>query len=80
MSDRGFIRATLTSTLPKAKRGRGRPPHLDDPPVALNTTIPESVDLLLRVLSAQTGRPRSELLTEAIRAQAKRLSKKKPRF
>jgi hypothetical protein len=57
----------------------GRPPHLDDPPVLLSTTIPTSVDALLRELSAATGRPRSELLTEAVRIMARRYSTQKHR-
>jgi hypothetical protein len=55
-----------------AKRGRGRPPHADDPPVLLSTSIPTSIDRILRELSAKLGRPRSELLADAITAYARR--------
>jgi len=54
------------------KPSRGRPPHTDDPPVLLSTSIPTSVDLLLRELAEKLSRPRSELLAEAIRAYARR--------
>lgn len=50
----------------------GRPAHADDPPVLLSTSIPSSVDGTLRDLSAKLGRPRSELLADAIRAYARR--------
>jgi hypothetical protein len=51
---------------------RGRPAHKDDPPVLLSTSIPASADKMLRELSDQIGRPRSELLADAIRAYARR--------
>jgi hypothetical protein len=54
------------------KRKAGRPPHVDDPPVLLSTSIPTSVDRTLRELSAVLGRPRSELLADAIRAYARK--------
>jgi hypothetical protein len=55
----------------KAAR-RGRPPHADDPPVFLGTTIPTSVDKLIREISATLGRPKSEILADAIRGYARR--------
>ena len=55
------------------KPKRGRPPHTDDPPVLLSTSIPTSIDHLLRDLSATLQRPRSELLADAIRAYARRV-------
>jgi hypothetical protein len=55
----------------KKKRGPGRPKHTDDPPVKLMTTIPKSIDRLLTVLKERTGRPRSELIAEALRSYAK---------
>jgi hypothetical protein len=56
---------------------RGRPPHSDDPPVFLGTTIPRSADNILRELSVRLGRPRSELLAEAIRFLSRRYTKNK---
>jgi hypothetical protein len=53
------------------KRGRGRPKHSEDPPVILATTIPKSLDRALREHAKLTGRPRSEHLSEAIRAYLK---------
>jgi len=55
------------------KSKRGRPPHTDDPPVLLSTSIPRSIDRLLRQLSTTLQRPRSELLADAIRAYARRV-------
>jgi hypothetical protein len=55
---------------PRAKRGR--PAHRDDPPILLSTTIPSSIDRLLREISERLQRPRSELLSEAVRALARR--------
>ena len=55
------------------KSKRGRPPHTDDPPVLLSTSIPTTTDRLLRRLSADLKRPRSELLADAIRAYARRV-------
>jgi len=55
-----------------AKPQRGRPAHTDDPPVLLSTSIPTTTDRLLRRLSADLKRPRSELLADAIRAYARR--------
>jgi metal-responsive CopG/Arc/MetJ family transcriptional regulator len=57
---------------------RGRPKHADDPPVLLSTSIPQSVDHLLRELSQQLGRPRSELIADAVRAYARRYPELKP--
>ena len=54
------------------KRGPGRPKHTDDPPVILATNIPKSLDRVLREHAKATGRPRSELLAEAIRAYLKK--------
>jgi hypothetical protein len=54
------------------KQKRGRPAHTDDPPVLLSTTIPTSIDRLLRDLSTRIGRPRSELVADAVRAYARR--------
>jgi hypothetical protein len=53
---------------------RGRPAHLDDPPVMVGTTIPSSINKLLKELSVRLGRPRSELLADAIRAYARRFA------
>jgi hypothetical protein len=53
---------------------RGRPAHTDDPPVLLSTSIPSTVDRILRELSDRLERPRSELLAEAIRAYARRFA------
>jgi len=40
--------------------------------VLLSTSIPTSVDAILRELSDKQGRPRSELLADAIRAYARK--------
>jgi len=40
--------------------------------VLLSTSIPTSVDKMLRELSEEMNRPRSELLADAIRAYARR--------
>jgi len=53
-------------------RRRGRPPHLDDPPAKLATTIPGSLNLRLRSLAARTGRPVSEHLAKALVSYLKR--------
>jgi hypothetical protein len=51
---------------------RGRPAHLDDPPVMVGTTIPKSAAELLKELSERLNRPRSEILADAIRGYARR--------
>ena len=48
----------------------GRPPHKDDPPEMVGTTVPKSVNRLLKQLSTTLDRPKSEVLAEAIRAYA----------
>ncbi|HYT73506.1 MAG TPA: ribbon-helix-helix domain-containing protein [Vicinamibacterales bacterium] len=55
-----------------ARPRRGRPPHTDDPPVMVGTTVPTSINRLLMDLSRRLGRPRSEILADAIRAYARR--------
>jgi hypothetical protein len=52
---------------------RGRPPHREDPPKLFSTTIPISVYALLDDISARQGRPKSEVLTDAIRAYGRRV-------
>ena len=52
-----------------AKRGRGRPRHLD-PPKMLATNLPTSVYSLLSDLAAALRRTKSQVLTEAIQAYA----------
>ena len=54
------------------KRRLGRPAHRDDPPKLFSTTIPTSIYEALDELSRKHGRPKSELLTDAIRAYARR--------
>jgi hypothetical protein len=54
------------------RKRRGRPPHTDDPPVFLGTTIPSSIDRMLRDMADRLERPRSEILADAIRAYARR--------
>jgi hypothetical protein len=56
----------------KSKPRIGRPPHTDDPPQLFSTTIPESVYGLLRELSEKQNRPKSEILSDALRAYARR--------
>jgi hypothetical protein len=48
--------------------------------VLLSTTIPQSVDRLLRELSDRLERPRSELLTDAIVALARRFGVERHMF
>ena len=55
---------------------RGRPRHIDDPAHQFSTTIPDSVRQLLSDLSEALKRPKSEILTDAIRAYARRFSNK----
>ena len=43
------------------------PKHADDPPVKLMTTVPESVSELLDSLKQRLGRPRSEIIADAVR-------------
>jgi hypothetical protein len=54
------------------RRPRGRPPHTEDPPVPLATTIPRSIDRALRQLAADTDRPMSEHLAHALRTYIRR--------
>jgi hypothetical protein len=55
------------------KRGerRGRPPNTD-PPKLFSTTLPESVYKLISDLSEAQHRTKSEILTDALRAYARR--------
>lgn len=73
-----LIRGMLCGMARTPKPKRGRPAHRDDPPVLLSTSIPTSVDRLLRGMSDALGRPRSELLADAIRAYARRYADIKP--
>jgi hypothetical protein len=57
---------------------RGRPPHRDDPPKLFSTTIPTSVYALLSDIATRQGRPKSEVLTDAIRGYGRRVSFLKP--
>jgi hypothetical protein len=50
----------------------GRPRHDDDPPKLFSTTIPSSIYRLLVDLSARHRRTKSAILTEALRAYARR--------
>lgn len=59
------------STVP---RKRGRPPHTDDPPKLFSTTIPESAYTLLATLAEAQHRTKSEILTDALRAYARRFT------
>jgi len=52
----------------------GRPPHLDDPPKLFSTTIPKSVYFLLDDIASRQGRPKSEVLADAIRAYGRRIA------
>jgi hypothetical protein len=52
---------------------RGRPPHRDDPPKLFATTLPESVHNLLDDLSKVQRRPKSEIITDAVRAYSRRI-------
>ena len=67
-----FIRARLLDMARTQKPKRGRPAHTDDPPVLLSTSIPGSVDRILRELAVRSGRPRSELIADAVLAYARR--------
>jgi hypothetical protein len=67
-----LIGATLADMARTQKPKRGRPAHTDDPPKLLSTSIPTSVDEMLREMSDKLNRPRSELLADAIRAYARR--------
>jgi len=60
----------------EAKSRRGRPRHSDDPPKLFSTTIPESVYKVLDGLARSQGRPKSEILADAIRAYARRFESK----
>ena len=59
------------------RKRRGRPPHTDDPPVFLGTTVPTSIDRLLRNLADRQEQPRSKILADAIRAYARRFAEYK---
>ena len=61
-----------------AKRGRGRPRHLD-PPKMLATNLPTSVYSLLSDLAAALRRTKSQVLTEAIQAYAAKYAAFLPR-
>ena len=54
-------------------RGRGRPANLDKPHL-FSTTLPESVYTLLSDLAEAQHRTKSEILTDAVRAYARRFS------
>lgn len=56
------------------QRGRGRPPNTD-PPTLFSTTLPTSVYKLLSDLSEAQHRTKSEILTDALRAYARRFEK-----
>jgi hypothetical protein len=56
---------------------KGRPAHTDDPPRMVGTTVPESVIGLLNQLTIRLERPKSEILSDAIRAYARRYPAKK---
>ena len=59
--------------MPRTPRPRrGRPPHREDPPKLFSTTIPTSVYALLSAISTRQGRPKSEVLTDAIRGYSRR--------
>jgi hypothetical protein len=60
----------MPAAIKTIKRKRGRPKHATDPPKLFSTTIPMSVYGLLQELSERLERPKSEVLTEAIRAYA----------
>ena len=70
--DTCFLRILGSAMARTARPRRGRPAHTDDPPVLLSTSIPTSTDRLLRDMSEKLSRPRSQLLSEAIRAYARR--------
>jgi hypothetical protein len=57
------------------KAKRGRPRHVDDPAHQFSTTIPDSVRVLLTELSEVQQRPKSEVISDAIRAYARRFIK-----
>ena len=62
----------MTKTAKRTKpRGRGRPPNLD-PPKLFSTTLPESVYELLCDLADAQHRTKSEILTDALKAYARR--------
>jgi hypothetical protein len=61
----------------KPQRTRGRPAHRDDPPKLFSTTIPESVYTLLSAIATMQNRPKSEVLTDALRAYGRRISRNK---
>ena len=61
-----------------AKRGPGRPRHLD-PPKMLATNLPTSVYSLLSDLAAALRRTKSQVLTEAIQAYAAKYAEFLPR-
>jgi hypothetical protein len=64
-----LMKAAATSRGARPKRGR--PPNIDRPKL-FSTTLPESIyELLARLADAQ-HRTKSEILTDAIRAYARR--------
>jgi hypothetical protein len=54
-------------------RGRGRPPNIDKAKL-FSTTLPISVHKLLESLSEAQHRTKSEILTDAVRAYARRFT------
>ena len=60
-------------TAQRRKPGRGRPKNID-PPKLFSTTLPESVYDLLGQLAGAQGRTKSEILTDALRAYARRFT------
>jgi hypothetical protein len=63
---------TIRCMKTRAGGRRGRPAHLDDPPVMVGTTVPRSVYRLLNDLSVRLNRPKSEILADAIRSYSRR--------
>jgi hypothetical protein len=55
----------------KGNRKPGRPPNLD-PPHLFSTTVPKSIYKLLSQLADAQHRTKSEVLTDALRAYARR--------
>jgi hypothetical protein len=72
LSLRTMTYVKLVSMKHAAKRRMGRPRHADDPPKLFSTTIPTSVYELLCEVAEIQRRPKSEVLTDAIRAYARR--------
>ena len=71
--------ATMTRMTKKkaATKSAGRPPNID-PPKLFSTTLPTSVYKLLSDLSEVQHRTKSEVLTDALRAYARRFKENLP--